>query len=66
MVYAPTLATTEEETDEFYMHPQQEINSLPSQDIVFVAGNFNAKVVQDTPSAGVGGQYGLGETNGNG
>ena len=54
-VYAqtPTLAASEEETDEFYMHLQQEINSLPSQDIVFVAGDFNAKVGEDTRSAGV-------------
>ena len=37
-VYAPTLAASEEETDEFFMHQQQEINSLPSQDIVFVHG----------------------------
>jgi len=37
-VYAPTLAASDEETDEFYMHLQQEINSLPSQDIVFVHG----------------------------
>ena len=50
------------------MHLQQEINSLSSQDIVFVAGDFNAKVGEDTRSAGVGGQYrlGVGETNGNG
>ena len=55
-VYAPTLAASEEETDEFYMHLQQDINSLPSQDIVFVAGDFNAKVGEDTRSAGISGQ----------
>ena len=64
-VYAPTLAASEE-ADEFYMHLQEEINSHPCQDIVFVAGDFNAKVGEDTRSAGVDGQYGPGETNGNG
>ena len=31
-----------------------------------MAGDFNAKVGEDTRNAGVGGQCGLGETNGNG
>jgi len=39
-VYAPTLAASDEETDEFYTHLQQEINSLPSQDIIFVHGRI--------------------------
>jgi len=64
--YAPTMAATEEEADDFYTRLREEIVSAPSQDMLLMAGDFNAKIGQDTRSTGVGGKYGLGELNGNG
>ena len=43
-VYAPTSASTEEELEEFYETLQKEKDSKKRQDILNIAGDFNAKV----------------------
>ena len=62
-VYAPTAAASEQELDEFYLQVQQEIDSVPGQDVVIVAGDFNAKEGKDIPNREVGGKWGLGGMN---
>ena len=62
-VQAPTLSADDEETEEFYLWKQQELDSLPSQDVIFVVGDFNAKLDVNTRSAPVGGKYGLSISN---
>ena len=62
-VYAPTSAATELEKEAFYTELQTTIKQAPSQDIVMVCGDFNAKVGKqafNTPNIGV---FGLGDTN---
>ena len=46
-VYAPPLQTSERDPgqrDELYNQLDAVINNIPKRDIVFVAGDFNAKV----------------------
>ena len=48
--YAPTSASTEDEADKLYDLLQQAINQIPTQDILIVMGDFNAKVGRDWKS----------------
>ena len=61
-VYAPTSNTEEAEVERFY-EDQQDILELPSKkDVLFIIGDWNAKVgSQETP--GVTGKFGLGVRN---
>ena len=43
-VYAPTNSATEEEKDSFYFELQGVIDETPRHDILFLMGDFNAKV----------------------
>ena len=63
-VYAPTMASTEEEVEEFYDALQKEIDSKENQDILVVSGDLNAKVgsKKHTQDGKVGNE-GLGERN---
>lgn len=65
-VYAPTLAATEEETNEFYRKLQQEVRTVPSKDLTIIQGDFNAKVGKELSACGIFGCFGLGERNENG
>ena len=64
-VYAPTSASTEEELEEFYETLQKEIDSKKRQDILIIAGDFNAKVgrKRNKEENGTVGNAGLGERN---
>ncbi|XP_042856752.1 craniofacial development protein 2-like [Penaeus japonicus] len=61
-VYAPTTAAEETEIEEFYEQLQEVTESIPSQDIVIIMGDFNAKVGsrEEKPMTG---KFGLRDRN---
>ena len=61
-VYAPTSNTEEAETEWFYEDLQDLLELTPKKDVLFIIGDWNAKVgSQETP--GVTGKFGLGIQN---
>ena len=61
-VYAPTSNTEEAEVERFYEDLQDLLELTPKKDVVFIIGDWNAKVgSQETP--GVTGIFGLGMWN---
>ena len=61
-VYAPTSNTEEAEVEWFYEDLQDLLELTPKKDILFIIGDWNAKVgSQETP--GVTGKFGLGMRN---
>ena len=58
-VYAPTTNTEEAELKQFYEDLQDLLELTPKKDVLFIIGNWNAKVgSQEKP--GVTGEFGLG------
>ena len=61
-VYAPTSNTEEAEIERFYEDFQGLLEITPKKDVLFIIGDWNAKVgSQETP--GVTGKFGLGILN---
>ena len=61
-VYAPTSNTEETEVEWFYEDLQDLLELTPQKDVLFIIGDWNAKVgSQETP--GVTGKFGLGMRN---
>ena len=61
-VYAPTSNTEEAEAEWFYEDLQDLLELTPQKDVLFIIGDWNAKVEsQETP--GVTGKFGLGMWN---
>ena len=61
-VYAPTSNTEEAEVERFYEDLQDLLELTPKKDVLFIIGDWNAKVgSQETP--GVTGKFGLGIQN---
>ena len=61
-VYAPTSNTEEAEVERFYENLQDLLELTPKKDVLFIIGDWNAKVgSQETP--GVSGKFGLGIQN---
>ena len=61
-VYAPTSNTEEAEVEWFYEDLQDLLELTPPKDVLFIIGDWNAKVgSQETP--GVTGKFGLGIRN---
>ena len=61
-VYAPTSNTEEAEVERFYEDLQEGLELTPKKDVLFITGDWNAKVgSQETP--GVTGKFGLGMQN---
>ena len=61
-VYAPTSNTEEAEVERFYEDLQDLLELTPKKDVVFIIGDWNAKVgSQETP--GVTGKFDLGIRN---
>jgi len=61
-VYAPTSNAEEAEAERFYEDLQDLLELTPEKDVLFIIGNWNAKVgSQETP--GVTGKYGPGVQN---
>ena len=60
--YAPTSNAEEAEVEQFYEDLQDLVELTPKKDVLFIIGDWNAKVgSQDTP--GVTGKFGLGLQN---
>ena len=58
-VYAPTSNAEEAEVEWFYEDLQDLLELIPPKDVLFILGDWNAKVgSQETP--GVTGKFGLG------
>ena len=61
-VYAPTSNAEETEVERFYEDVQDLLELTPKKDVLFITGDWNAKVgSQETP--GVTGKFGLGMRN---
>ena len=61
-VYAPASNAEEAEVEQFYEHLQDLLELTPQRDVLFIIGDWNAKVgSQETP--GVTGKFGLGVQN---
>ena len=61
-VYAPTSNSEEAEVEQFYEDLQDLLELIPKKDVLFIIGDWNAKVgSQETP--GVTGKFGLGIRN---
>ena len=61
-VYAPTSNAEEAEVERFYEDLQDLLELTPQKDVLFIIGDWNAKVgSQETP--GVTGKFGLGIQN---
>ena len=61
-VYAPTSNAEEAEIERFYEDLQDLLELTPEKDVLFIIGDWNAKLVsQETP--GVAGKFGLGIQN---
>ena len=61
-VYAPTSNAEETEVEWFYEDLQNFLELIPKKDVLFIIGDWNAKVgSQETP--GVTGKFGLGMRN---
>ena len=61
-VYAPTSNTKEVEVERFYEDLQDLLELIPKKDVLFIIGDWNAKVgSQETPR--VTGKFGLGVRN---
>ena len=61
-VYAPTSNAEEDEAEQFYEDLQDLLELTPKKDILFIIGDWNAKVgSQETP--GVTGKFGFGVQN---
>ena len=61
-VYAPTSTAEEEAMEEFYEKVQHVVDEIPRGDVLYVIGDWNAKVGQDETN-GTTGRFGLGERN---
>ena len=61
-VYAPTTNAKEVEVDQFHEDLEYLLELMPKKDVLFITGDWNAKVgSQEIP--GVTGNFGLGEEN---
>ena len=61
-VYAPTSNAEEAEAEQFYEDLQDLLELTPQKDVLFIIGEWNAKVgSQETPT--VTGKFGLGVQN---
>ena len=58
-VYAPTSNAEEAEVEQFYEDVQDHLKLTPKKDVLFIIGDWNAKIgSQETP--GVTGKFGFG------
>ena len=61
-VYAPTSNADEPEVERFYEDIRDLLELTPKKDVLFITGDWNAKV-QSQEIPGVTGKFGLGEQN---
>ena len=60
-VYAPTSNIEEAEVERFYEYLQDLLELTPQKDLLFIIGDWNAKLGSQTP--GIAGKFGLGVQN---
>ena len=60
--YAPTSNAEETEVERFYEDLQDHLQVTPKKDVLFIIGDWNAKVGSQEPP-GVTGKFGLGMQN---
>ena len=63
--YAPTSSHTDEEIEEHYEEIDKMLKEVKSTDVLFIIGDFNAKI-GDNKYENIVGKYGLGERNSRG
>ena len=61
-VYAPTTDVKEAEVEQFYEDLQDFLKLIPKKDVLFITGDWNAKV-ESEEIPGVTGKFGLGVQN---
>ncbi|CAI9726028.1 Hypothetical predicted protein [Octopus vulgaris] len=61
-IYAPTADAEEDEIEQFYAEIQGAIEETPRADVVYILGDFNAKI-GERAEADIVGKFGLGERN---
>ncbi|CAI9722361.1 Hypothetical predicted protein [Octopus vulgaris] len=61
-IYAPTADAEEDEIAQFYAEIQGAIEETPRADVVYILGDFNAKIGERAEAVIVG-KFGLGERN---
>ena len=61
-VYASTSNAEEAEFEQFYENPEDLLELTPSKDVLFIIGDWNAKV-ESQETSGVTGKFGLGMWN---
>ncbi len=64
-VYAPTSTATQEEIDDFYNSVKQAVDGSPTNDMLVLMGDFNAKIGEgmETGEENIIGSFGLGARN---
>ena len=62
-VYAPTGNAEEAEVEQFYEDLQDLVELTPKKDVLFIIGDWNAKVGSQKTTPGVTGKFGLGVQN---
>ena len=62
-VYAPTSYAEEAEVERFYEDLQDLLELTPKRDVLFIIGDWNAKVESQEIPGGVTGKFGLGVQN---
>ena len=59
-VYAPTSKAEETEVEGFYEDLQELLELTPKKDVLFIIGDWNAKVgIQETPGVNLALEYGM-------
>ena len=61
-IYAPTSSAEEEDSDAFYDKVQSVLDQIPNCDILYIIGDWNAKVGKEL-SIDITGNFGLGKRN---
>ena len=61
-VYAPMTAAENVEIEEFYEAVQKVVNESPRGDVLYIIGDWNAKI-RNEQSARTTGKFGLGKRN---
>ena len=62
-VYAPTSNAEEAEVEQFYEELQDLLELTPKKDVLFIIGDWNAKVGSQSLLPGVTGKFGFGVQN---
>lgn len=62
-IYAPTSTSSEVEIEAFYGRLEEVLTDIPNRDLLFILGDFNAKVGKSSEVERAVGKFGLGQRN---